>query len=116
MVVSGFVLRNLYANIDKILDGVHESLKDGGMISFLDITEPVSSWVGSLWKVYMNTVAAFYGKMLFGKNYPALYLTESAERFVKAPDFVKKLEATGFREARTQSFMLGVVTLYQAVK
>ena len=116
LVVSGFVLRNLYQNIDPILAGVHRILRTGGQISFLDITEPKNKWVSALWQCYMNTLAALYGKLLFGKDYPALYLTESAKRFLKAGEFVEKLKGKGFRNVHARSFMFGVITLYHAVK
>lgn len=116
LVVSGFVLRNLYENINAILDGVHRSLKPGGQISFLDITEPQSRFTRGLWHFYMGSIVAFYGKMLFGKDYPAQYLTESANRFLKVSEFREKLEARGFKEVRSRSFMFGVITIYQAVK
>ena len=115
-VVSGFVLRNLYENIDTILAGVYRSLKDGGLISFLDITEPASRKLGALWRFYMNTLVAFYGKILFGKKYPLFYLTQSARRFPGPADFMKKLERAGFRQITARSFMLGIITLYQAVR
>lgn len=116
LVVSGFVLRNLYENIDLILSGVYRSLKTGGRISFLDITEPKNPLVRALWQFYMNTVVALYGKLLFGKDYPIFYLTESAHRFLRSDDFLEKLKSKGFKEVRAKSFMLGVITLYQAVK
>jgi demethylmenaquinone methyltransferase/2-methoxy-6-polyprenyl-1,4-benzoquinol methylase len=116
LVVSGFVLRNLYENIDPILAGVYRSLKPGGRISFLDITESNNALVRMLWRFYMNTIVAFYGKLLFGKDYPAFYLTESAKRFLKSDDFVEKLKAKGFQDVHARPFMLGTVTLYQASK
>ncbi len=116
LVVSGFVLRNLYENIDAILSGVFQSLKPGGRISFLDITEPKNPLVRTLWSFYMNTVVVLYGKILFGGGYPAFYLTESAHRFLKAEDFVSKLKKKGFKEVTARPFMLGVIRLYQAVK
>lgn len=114
--VSGFVLRNLYENIDLILPKVRQALRNGGFLRFLDITEPDNFWVRCLWKIYMNTVVALYGKILFGKDYPILYLTESAQRFARAREFVKKLEGAGFVNVRRKSFMLGMVTLYSAEK
>ncbi len=116
LVVSGFVLRNIYENIDYILRGVYQSLKPGGQISFLDITEPSHPLQLKLWHFYMHTVVAFYGKILFGKDYPVTYLTESAQRFVKPLDFVKKLEGAGFKEVRFKRFMMGSIVLYQGVK
>ncbi len=115
-VVSGFVLRNLYESIDSVLEGVRRSLRPGGRISFLDITEPGNVLVRFLWKAYMRSLVVFYGKVLFGGKYPASYLTQSAARFPKAPAFTHKLKDAGFVEVEAKSFMLGVVTLYQAVK
>ncbi len=116
LAVSGFVLRNIYENIDRILDGVRRSLKVGGRISFLDLTEPSNPCIRALWRLYMNTVVAVYGKALFGGKYPILYLTESANRFSKPDDFKQRLKAAGFKEIRAQSMMLGIIVLYQAVK
>ena len=116
LVVSGFVLRNLYQNIDLILKGVYRSLKPGGKISFLDITEPQKKWVGALWKFYMTTFTALYGRVLFGKDYPMFYLTESAKRFLNAAEFSRKLGETGFQDVRTRSHLFGVITIYQARK
>ncbi len=116
LVISGFVLRNLYEMIDRVLEGVHRSLKSGGQISFLDFTEPPNPIILTLWRFYMNSVVALYGKVLFGKDYPDFYMTESAKRFVKPAEFVKKLEKAGFKNIKTRSFMLGIISLYQAEK
>ncbi len=116
LVVSGFVLRNIYENIGSILQGVRRSLKEGGRISFLDLTEPANPLIRALWWLYMNTVAALYGKVLFGGDYPVLYLTESANRFLKPRDFRERLKAAGFKEIETRTLMLGTIVLYQAVK
>lgn len=115
-VVSGFVLRNIYENIDAILRGVYESLKPGGKISFLDFTEPQDPVRKGLFRFYMNRVAGLYGAMLFGKDYPAPYLTESAERFAKIPEFMAKLERTGFKNIAAKQAMLGIIVLYQGTK
>ncbi len=115
-VISGFVLRNLYENIDAILTGVHRSLKPGGFIRFIDITEPENILVRWVWQFYMNSAVVIYGKLLFGKDYPSFYLTESARRFLRAAHFMKKLESGGFSNVRAKPLMLGMVTLYEAVK
>ena len=116
IVVSAFVLRNLYQNIDAILQGVLRSLKPGGRISFLDITEPRNPLIRAGWRLYMNTLVALYGRILFGADYPTFYLTESAHRFLRAHEFSQRLLAAGFEEVKARPFLLGVVTLYQAQK
>jgi ubiquinone/menaquinone biosynthesis C-methylase UbiE len=61
----------------------------------------------------MRTVAALYGWLLFGKDYPPAYLTDSAARFPRAKAFAETLERAGFRNVRARSFMMGSVTLYE---
>ena len=116
LIISGFVLRNIYENIDEILRGVYQSLKSGGEIRFLDFTEPRGIFRKRLWQWYMNTVVAFYGKMLFGKNFPLFYMTDSAQRFLKAPEFTRKLREIGFEEVAAQTFMMGIIVLYRGKK
>lgn len=116
VVVSGFVLRNLYENITGILDGVYRSLKPGGRLSFLDFTEPRGTLLKVLWRSYMNTAAALYGKMLFGRDYPDLYLTESASRFLKPDEFKTRLAQAGFKDVSATFMLFGIVVLYRAVK
>ncbi len=116
LVVSGFVLRNIYEKVDWVLKGVYESLKSGGRISFLDFTEPSNAIQLALWRTYMTTVVAVYGKLLFGKDYPVSYMAESAKRFVKPEEFINKLEKTGFKDISLRKFMMGSIVLYQAGK
>ncbi|MBI2095523.1 MAG: ubiquinone/menaquinone biosynthesis methyltransferase [Candidatus Omnitrophica bacterium] len=116
MVVSAFVLRNLYENTRPILSGVLRSLKEGGGVSFVDMTEPENAWWRFCWRAYMNSVPALYGRALFGKDYPSSYITDSAKRFLRAAKFAKLLEEMGFKNVRVRSFMGGMVSLYQAVK
>lgn len=116
LVVSGFVLRNVYENTDRILRGARDSLKTGGRISLLDFTEPPNGVMKDVWRFYMNTVAAFYGRILFGKDYPEFYLTESADRFSKPSEFERRMREAGFKEVGTSLMMFGVIVLYQGVK
>jgi ubiquinone/menaquinone biosynthesis methyltransferase len=113
-VISGFVLRNIYENIDNILDGVYRALKPGGKLALLDFTEPTNEAFRKTWRLYMDNVAAFYGRALFGKDFPEGYLTASAHRFPKAKEFVTKLRQAGFKEVTAESMMMGCIVLYRA--
>lgn len=116
VIVSGFVLRNIYENINEILDGVLESLKKGGQIRFLDITEPANPVIRRLWYFYMRAAGVVYGHLIFGKDYPADYLIQSARRFMNAKRFARKLEEKRFVDIHVRSFMFGIITLYEARK
>jgi demethylmenaquinone methyltransferase/2-methoxy-6-polyprenyl-1,4-benzoquinol methylase len=114
VVVSGFVLRNLYAQIERILEGVRRSLVPGGRVSFLDLTEPAHPILRGGFRLYMLGPVGAYGAALFGRDYPIPYLPDSARRFLKAHEFPQALRRAGFEDVRVRSFMLGTVTLYSA--
>ncbi len=114
LVVSGFVLRNIYENIDLILKKIHRSLLPHGKIRLLDFTEPPSRAWKKMWQLYMNTAVKVYGHILFGSQFPDTYLTRSAERFAKPAEFVGKLKSAGFRNIETQTFLGGIIILYKA--
>lgn len=116
VIMSAFVLRNIYQNIDVILKGMHRSLVEGGRLRLLDFTEPKSKVWKKMWQLYMNTAVRVYGRVLFGNQFPDTYLTRSAERFAKPVEFVGKLEASGFKNIRVQSFLGGIIVLYRADK
>ncbi len=114
LIVSGFVLRNLRSRLDRVLEGVRASLARGGRIAFLDFTEPPNPVLRALWRFYMNSVVALYGRALFGKDFPAFYMTDSAARFDKPEAFKARLEAAGFESVRVRRFLFGVIALYEA--
>ncbi len=116
LIVSAFVLRNLGPSIDRVLEGVHRSLAPGGRVRFLDFTVPKKRWLATCWKIYMNTVVAFYGVLLFGKKYPAGYMTGSAERFLKADELMQLLERKNFKDVKSKPFLFGIIRLYEASK
>lgn len=116
LVVSGFVLRNVYERIEKVLNGVHQSLSEGGRVAFVDFTEPPGSARKIAWKLYMQTVGAACGVLAFGPKYPASYLTDSAKRFLKPDEFCSLLRQSGFCNIRLKRFMMGIIVLYEAEK
>ena len=115
VVVSGFVLRNLYAQIGPILEGVRRSLRPGGQFRCLDLTEPAHPLLRGVFRGYMLSLVGLYGAMLFGKDYPIPYLPDSARRFFKAQEFAETLARAGFTHISARSFFFGAVTLYHAV-
>lgn len=114
VVVSGFVLRNIYASIDRVLQGIRESLRPDGSIRLLDFTVPPDPIRRALWWSYLNTVGTAIGWALFGKDYPHRYLTDSAKRFIKPDEFMERLSRSGFKDIRCRRFFLGSVVLYEA--
>lgn len=115
-VVSGFVLRNLYEHAAVILAGVFRSLRPGGQVRFLDLTEPRHPLLRRVFRAYLYGPAGIYGAALFGRDYPIPYLPDSARRFWKTDEFSRALAAAGFTGIEAQPLMFGGVTLYSAVR
>lgn len=116
IIISGFVLRNLHACLDAALRGMYASLRPGGRLCLLDFVDPGNRWVSSAWKLYMNTVVSWYGRALFGADYPMRYMTDSAARFPRPHEFVQRLERAGFSRVQVRSRFLGMIAIYEAVK
>lgn len=113
-VVSAFVLRNVHSEIARVLEGVKKSLKPGGRIAFLDLTEPESKFLSWGSRLYMSTVVLAIGTLVFRDPEPVRYLKASMQRFFKASEFKKLLTDAGFENVRSRSFLFGAVTLYEA--
>lgn len=109
-VISGFVLRNLYQNIQGIMRGVFQSLKSGGVVSFVDLTEQENPFIRACSRLYLKTVVNLWGNLLFKDKHPVRYLGGSMERFFRAKGFANLLKEVGFEDVRWKSFWLGTVT------
>lgn len=114
LIVSAFVLRNLYDRIDAILLGMFRSLRPGGSVRLLDLTEPPHPILAAAWRAYLATAVRAYGRLLFGDAYPPDYLTRSARRFPSREAFVERLRKAGFSDARARNLCLGAAVLYEA--
>jgi len=116
IVISGFVLRNLLKDIDRVLDGIFHALRPGGLIRFLDITEPdhaVMRWIN---QAYFRTIVRGWGKLCFGDSHPVDYLEDSIASFPRVIEFQSKLASHGFRNLGLKRFLGGTITLYEGVK
>lgn len=114
--VSAFVLRNVHSEIDRVLAGVKKSLKPGGRIAFIDLTEPESRVLAMGSRFYMSTVVLGIGMLVFRDAEPVKYLKASMQRFFRASEFRALLEKAGFTNVRSRGFLFGAVTLYEAEK
>lgn len=115
-IISAFMLRSLGQAPDLVLVKIYQALKEGGKIALIDMTEPENLWVRHLWKFHMNTSGLIFGKIIFGRKYPANFLVESAQGFARPRDFLEKLKAQGFRNVCARQYFFGNVWLYEAVK
>ncbi|MFT5206339.1 MAG: demethylmenaquinone methyltransferase/2-methoxy-6-polyprenyl-1,4-benzoquinol methylase [Candidatus Omnitrophota bacterium] len=115
-IISAFVLRNLNPKIHHIIDGVYKTLKPGGVVSFVDLTEPENWFLRLGSRIYMKTIVMLMGVFCFGTAKPVSYLQGSMQRFFRARKFRDLLIDAGFEGVEYKSFLFGAVTHYLALK
>ena len=114
-VTAAFGIRN-FANLDKGLAEMCRVLKNGGHISIVELTAPVSFPMKQLFHLYAHTVLPVYGRLISKDSSAYYYLTRTIEAFPQGEDMVDILRKAGFSQASFKRLTFGICTLYFATK
>lgn len=114
LVVSAFGFRNL-ANYDAGLREIGRVLKPAGEFGILDFSEP-GGLLGKLYGVYFRNVLPRIGTWLSGVRGPYEYLPASVSKFPSPQEMVRRIEASGFRNASWTKYTFGIAGLYRGTK
>lgn len=115
-VISGFVLRNLHEIIHECIRGIFDSLKPGGILSIVDLTEPDNRFLRFGARVHMHTVISMFGRICFKDAAPVNHLKASMKHFFRAHEFKALLRLAGFRGVMATPYCFGAVSHYTAYK
>lgn len=116
LVVSAFAMRNVRANLEKVLDEIFRVLKPGGQTVILEFSRPNIFILKLLHFLYLKTVIPLNGKVIFGSKWSSDYLTESILHFFSPQDFCHKLFQAGFCRVRYFPLNFGIVVIHRAKK
>lgn len=114
-VTAAFGIRN-FADLDKGLQEMCRVLKEGGHLSIVELTTPVSFPMKQLFHVYSHTVLPLYGRLISKDTSAYGYLTKTIEAFPQGELMVEILKKAGFREASFRRLTFGICTMYFATK
>ena len=114
-VTAAFGIRN-FADLDKGLTEMCRVLKEGGHLSIVELTTPVSFPMKQLFHVYSHTVLPLYGRLISMDTSAYSYLTKTIEAFPQGEHMVEILRKAGFREASFKRLTYGICTTYFATK
>jgi len=114
-VTAAFGIRN-FDNLDKGLSEMCRVLQEGGHLSIVELTTPVSFPMKQLFHIYSHTVLPVYGRMISKDTSAYSYLTKTIEAFPQGERMVEILKKAGFREASFQRLTFGICTQYFATK
>ena len=106
-----FGVRN-FQNLEKGLSEINRVLKKGGKLVVLEFSKPSLPGIQQVYNIYMNFVTPNMGK-LFSKSKNAYqYLNDSVQQFPEGKNFIRILEAAGFKHTSYKRLSLGICTIY----
>ena len=114
-VTAAFGIRN-FADLDRGLKEMCRVLKQGGHLSIVELTTPVSFPMKQLFKIYSHTVLPIYGRLISKDKSAYSYLTKTIEAFPQGERMMDILKKAGFKDASFQRLTFGICTLYTATK
>ena len=113
LVTAAFGFRNL-ANYEQGLREIARVLRPGGEVGILEFSEPLGRVIAPMYRFYFEKILPRIGGAISGSNTAYAYLPSSVARFPKPEELVALMASSGFREARFESWMGGIVTLHRA--
>lgn len=110
-VTVAFGVRN-FEDLQRGMAEMRRVLKTNGRLFVLEFSKPRKAPMKQLFRFYFHRVMPWIGRMV-SKDYAAYtYLPKSVEAFPEGPEFLKIMEAAGFRDRTAEPLTGGVASLY----
>jgi ubiquinone/menaquinone biosynthesis methyltransferase len=115
VVTTGYGLRNVPV-LDLAIREIHRVLAPGGRLLSLDFNRPRSKPLRIVYLAYLTIVGSSVGWLLHGDADTYRYIPASIARYPGAEAVVERLLDAGFREARWQPVLGGLMAIHVATK
>jgi demethylmenaquinone methyltransferase/2-methoxy-6-polyprenyl-1,4-benzoquinol methylase len=107
----GFGVRN-FENLDKGLSEMYRVLKINSITVILEFSKPKTFPIKQLFGFYFKYIMPTLGKIVSRDSAAYTYLQESVSAFPEGEEFLKRLEAAGFKELRQIKLSGGIASIY----
>ena len=114
-VTAAFGIRN-FQNLEQGLREMQRVLRVGGVLSIVELTQPVSFPMRQLFGFYSHTILPAYGRLISKDKGAYNYLISTIEAFPQGEVMVELLKRCGFAEASFRRLTFGICTMYFARK
>lgn len=111
----GFGVRN-FSRLPVGLNEMWRVLRPGGKVAILEFSKPKAILMRTLYLFYFKNVLPVIGRIVSKDQQAYRYLYESVMMFPEGPEFLYRLESSGFKNTRVHRMSLGIANLYLAEK
>ena len=111
----GFGVRN-FSRLPVGLNEMWRVLRPGGKVAILEFSKPKAILMRTLYMFYFKNVLPVIGRIVSKDQQAYRYLYESVMMFPEGPEFLYRLESSGFKNTRVHRMSLGIANLYFAEK
>jgi ubiquinone/menaquinone biosynthesis methyltransferase len=115
VITTGYGLRNVPV-LNEAIREIHRVLAPGGRLLSLDFNRPASAPLRAAYLTYLTIVGSTVGWALHGDPDTYRYIPESIKRYPGAEAVVQRLREAGFREARWEPVLGGLMAIHVAIK
>ena len=114
-VTAAFGIRN-FQDLESGLREMYRVLREGGVLSIIELTTPVKFPMKQLFAIYSGTVLPLYGRLISHDSNAYSYLNKTIAAFPQGETMVEILRRIGFVEASFTRLTFGICTMYFARK
>ncbi len=114
-VIAAFGIRN-FQDLEQGLREIYRVLRDGGQMSIVELTTPVSFPMKQLFHIYSHNILPFYGKLISKDPSAYTYLMQTIDAFPQGETMMDVLRKIGFAEVGFRRLTFGICTMYYATK
>ncbi len=114
-ITVAFGVRN-FEHLENGLAEMLRVLRPGGKLVVLEFSRPKQFAFKELYKLYMNTVAPGFGKLIAKNGDAYQYLNDSVQNFPEGVQFTAIMDHAGFTSTYMKPLTVGICTIYCGTK
>jgi len=114
-VIVAFGVRN-FEHLEEGLTDMRRVLRAGGKVVILEFSRPRMFPLKQLYNFYFRWILPKIGRLISKDQSAYTYLPESVNAFPDGQDFLKIMEAVGYKNTTCKTLTFGISSIYTGVK